>query len=299
MNQPIEYRLMLFEPKESWNRSRAGKRISISVMFCILLLFPSQALAWGSDGHQIVARIAMRQLSPAARQALRELLKPGETLATVANWADQIRQSRPETKRWHYVDIPLLESGYEPVRDCAQSPFGDCVIQALVRSKGLLIQKDLLGYYRQVLADQRESRQARYEALKFLVHFIGDLHQPLHCADNNDAGGNDLRLTFFGRATNLHKVWDTDIIVQAGGANTTANRVEVLLRTRDLDSLRQGTFVDWAVEAHLSAAQNCYQGIPANKRLGQPYFQKNRPIVDEQLLKAGVRLAGTLNEVFQ
>lgn len=265
---------------------------------CIVTLLPLQTWAWGAEGHQVVARIAMRQLSQQARQEIRKLLKPNETLASVATWADQVRQARPETRRWHFVDIPLSETSYDPARDCARTPFGDCIIQSLTDSKNLLASPGALTRYKLALANEQESRQARYEALKFLTHFVGDLHQPLHCADNDDRGGNDVRVTFFGQPSNLHKVWDSDIIARAGGLNTTANRVEALLRGRDLAPLRTGTFVAWAEEAHRLAQSHTYQNIPANKRLGQPYFQANRPVVDEQLLRAGVRLAAVLNEVW-
>jgi hypothetical protein len=285
--------------RQSLLRTSLGKIKRLTAGLCVVALLPLQTLAWGAEGHQVVARIALRQLSQKARQEVRNLLRPNETLWSVSTWADQIRQARPETRRWHFVDIPLAQTSYDPARDCERTPFGDCIIQALTDSKDLLASPDALARYKLALANARESRQARYEALKFLVHFVGDLHQPLHCADNDDRGGNDVRVTFFGQPSNLHKVWDSDIIARAGGLNTTANRVEALMRGRDLAPLRTGDFVAWAEEAHQLAQRHVYQNIPANKRLGQPYFQANRPVVDEQLLRAGVRLAALLNEVFQ
>jgi hypothetical protein len=271
--------------------------LGLALAACGAFFWPTAALAWGQQGHRIVARIAQRNLSPRARQEVRKLLRPGETLESVATWADVIRDSRPETKRWHYVDIPLKETGYDPARDCQRTPFGDCIIQALDESRAILADPARLERLKLILADERESRQARSEALKFLVHFVGDLHQPLHCADNDDASGNRLKVTFFGVSTNLHKVWDTDIIARAGFGQT-ANRAAALPMARETVMLAGESFVDWALEAHRLAAEHAYKGIPANKRLGQDYYLKNRSVIDGQLQRAGLRLAKLLNEVF-
>lgn len=271
--------------------------LCLALLGCYLSWLPLRAAAWGTEGHRIVARLAQRNLSPKARQEVRRLLRQGETLESVATWADVIRNSRPETKRWHYVDILLEHSDYDPVRDCKRTPFGDCIINALGESRALLADPALLENFKLVLANPQESRQARYEALKFLVHFIGDLHQPLHCADNHDQGGNGLKVTFFGVSTNLHKVWDTDIITKAGFSQT-VNRVTTLAMAGETGALQADSFADWALATHRLAIEHAYKNIPANKRLGQSYYLSNRPVVDQQLLKAGQRLAAILNEVF-
>ena len=271
--------------------------LCLVLVSCYLSAIPMRALAWGSQGHRIVARVAHSNLSPKARQEVRRLLSQGETLESVATWADVIRNSRPETKRWHYVDILLEHNNYDPVRDCKRTPFGDCIVNALDESRAILTDPARLETFKLVLANPQESRQARAEALKFLVHFMGDLHQPLHCADNHDRGGNDVEVTFFGKSSNLHKVWDTDIIARAG-LRQTANRVIALSTSDNAVTLAEGTFADWALEAHRLAIEHTYKGIPTNKRLGQDYYQSNRPVIDQQLRKAGQRLAAILNEVF-
>jgi hypothetical protein len=274
------------------------RRVSCVFLFIVhLTVFQASVRAWGTTGHRIVARLAQRQLSPHARQEVRQLLRQGETLESVSTWADVIRNSRPETKRWHYVDILLEHDTYDPARDCKRTPFGDCIINALDEARGILADPARLETFKLVLANPQESRQARYEALKFLVHFIGDLHQPLHCADNHDQGGNGLKVTFFGAATNLHKVWDSDIIARAG-FNQTVNRAAALPRTHETVTLAGDSFADWALEAHRLAVEHAYKNIPTNKRLGQSYYQSNRPVVDAQLQKAGLRLARVLNEIF-
>lgn len=267
---------------------------------CLLLALSVVAqplYAWGSQGHRLVARLAQNRLKPRAKQEVARLLQPGETLESIANWADTVRNARPETKRWHYVDILLEHNNYDPARDCRRSPFGDCIINALQEEHDLLANPARLELFKLVLTNSQETRQARAEALKFLVHFIGDLHQPLHCADNHDQGGNALKVTFFGASSNLHKVWDTDILARAK-TQQNAHRVDSLARATAATLTANDSFVDWAMEAHRLAKDHTYQNIPANKRLGQAYFSANRPVVDGQLSKAGLRLANLLNQLF-
>src|SRR5262249_13977234 len=127
------------------------------------------------------------------------------SLASISSWADDVRDARPQTYNWHFVDIPLSRTTYDPALDCRESPKGDCVIAAIERA-------------RTILADKSASTTERGEALKFLVHFVGDLHQPLQTVADN-SGENDLKVSFFtdptGRKredTNLHAVWDVGLI---------------------------------------------------------------------------------------
>src|SRR5262249_48901498 len=150
-----------------------------------------------------------------------------------AFWADEIRDRRPETARWHYVDIPLAAHDYQPARDCQRTPRGDCIIAALERERA-------------VLADHGATDQRRSEALRFVVHLIGDLHQPLHCADDGDHGGNAVDVTFLGRPERLHAVWDGGILTASGlGERTWVERVATRVSGANRRRLAAGTFVDW------------------------------------------------------
>ena len=162
-------------------------RIRIALITALLLL-PSLAFAWGPEGHAIIAQIAEDRLAPAARQQVDQLLD-GDSLAVVASWADEIRIHRPDTAQWHFVDIPKNANDYDPARDCRPTPRGDCIIAAIDRELA-------------ILRDASADKDKRAEALKFIVHFVGDLHQPLHCADDHDRGGNDVTVKFFRRTTN-------------------------------------------------------------------------------------------------
>lgn len=161
----------------------------------------SNALAWGDRGHSIVAELAERRLEPVVRQKIEALLGPGISMASIASWADAVRLLRPETSNWHFVDIPVGATAYVPAEHCKPSPKGDCVVAAL-------------GRLRDALVDTNQSQTIRREALMFIVHFIGDLHQPLHAAErNNDEGGNKVRVIWLDRdhlpvVSNLHRYWD-------------------------------------------------------------------------------------------
>lgn len=170
-----------------------------------VLLMPSALFAWGGDGHQIVCLIAEDHLSPAAKAGIHDLLGADINIsdAEIASWADNIRRERRNTASWHFVDIPVDASGFDEQRD---GKHGNNVI-------------DKIDQFERVLLNHNVSREKRAEALKFLVHFVGDLHQPLHCADRNDKGGNS-RLVFFldqPRALNLHSVWGTTILLHRKG----------------------------------------------------------------------------------
>jgi len=160
------------------------------------------AFAWGSDGHKIVALLADAQLTPSARKQVDRLLalEPGSTLASISTWADEHRN--PATASWHYVNFPRGDCNYQPERDC---PDGKCVVAAIDRQV-------------EVLRTNGDDEK-RLNALKYVVHFIGDIHQPLHAGYGDDRGGNSYQLQAFMRGSNLHAVWDTGLIKNLGLEN--------------------------------------------------------------------------------
>jgi hypothetical protein len=254
---------------------------------CLLALIPQLAQAatpwtsarWWDLGHRIVARIAEQRLTPSAREAVREILA-GQSLEDASVWADNIRNYRHDADKLHYVNIPLAAMAYDAARDC---PGGRCIIAAIAAE-------------RRVLADPTASPLDRTEALRFLVHFMGDLHQPLHVANNSDRGGNRRIVYLRGDSTDLHKVWDGELLEREGVTETPY--FETLRRemdTLDLAALERGTVVDWAMEGHRLAAEYAYR-VPRGGWLGDAYIEANRPLIDHALIAAGVRLAKVLNE---
>jgi hypothetical protein len=242
---------------------------------------PPTRTIWFESGHRLVARIAEARLTPSAREAVGRILG-GETLTDAAAWADQIRASRLSTAPLHYVNIPRDASGYDSVAWC---PAGRCLIGAITQ-------------YRAALVDPATTTVDRAEALRFLVHFMGDLHQPLHVSDRDDKGGNLTKVEFAGvGTTNLHKVWDGQLIEAVYPTEEAHwNHLQQLMETLDLEAMTQGTVVDWAMEGH-ALAREAYD-FPPTRRLRQDYIQKNIAVVDLALIKAGVRLAAVLNSAF-
>ncbi len=257
-----------------------------------------RALAWGQEGHSIVAEIAQRRLSPRASAMAARTLGRGHSLAAIASWADDVREKRPWTTRWHFVDIPIAASTFSRSTQCAPSPEGDCVVAELRRLKT-------------TLACTR-SRAARRDALKFAVHFVGDIHQPLHTVDDAK-GGNLIPVQVQLRglvcsqackaplASNFHLAWDSDLVhavVWDWGAYV--DRLEegwLKSAAARRPAAAAGTPVDWALQTH-AEAQTVWKERPADNVLGDDYFQKVLPVLDRQLGRAGLRLARFLNEAF-
>lgn len=267
------------------------KNSSAAILLALVILNPQTAFPWGDEGHRIIAQLAERRLHPDTARAVRELLGQ-DGLVAVATWADQIKTERPETRPWHYVSIRMGRNDYDPGRDCARPNPGDCVIGALER-------------WRAALSDPAADKPTRIEALKFLVHFVGDLHQPLHCIDDGDRGGNEVPVTFFGEAANpfsqkpwnLHAVWDAGLIARAGlTQDRYVEKLDGLLKTRNPARLVEGGFREWALEAHRAAEKVAYKLLPPDKAIGDDYYRRALSTLDAMLARAGARLAWVLND---
>jgi hypothetical protein len=248
----------------------------------------SYAYAWGQEGHSIVAEIAQHRLNDNSLAKIELLLGENVSLASTASWADAYRDTHPDTAAWHFVNISDDRATYDPAVDCAKD---DCLIYAIKR-------------FTDVLANCAKTAGERAQALKFVVHFVGDIHQPLHATDRidpytlkPDKGGNLIKVTFFGTDTNLHAVWDTGLIMHTVyDWGTYVDRLEAnWLAGRDLTDLSGGLPIDWAEEAHQFAHSVAYD-YPDDGILALEYLHKSQPVVDRQLALAGVRLARLLNE---
>jgi hypothetical protein len=260
-------------------------------ILCASLLGPSAAWAWGREGHRVVALIAADRLTPAARAQVADLLGADArgAMEAASTWADEIRDERPQTGRWHYVDIEISAKGYDAARDC---PAGDCVVAQILKDERLV-------------ADSRLARPARAEALRFLIHFIGDMHQPLHCADHHDRGGNSVQVKLGDQETNLHSVWDTAIVTGLGDdPAAVAAELNGQITPREADAWSRGGPVDWADESFAIAKHDIYGPLRGAADAGgtiqlpDDYVLRERPVVAEQLERAGVRLAMVLNRTF-
>ncbi|MGC2698176.1 MAG: S1/P1 nuclease [Candidatus Angelobacter sp.] len=265
------------------------------VAIVVLLSFVSAELgAWGPKGHAIVADIATARLTPVTTANL-QLLLGNDSLASVASWADTVRKERDESYGWHFVDIPKDAPSFSDERDCfrpqdnhkdAQTDHHNCVV-------------DRIEIFQKVLTDENASRNQRLEALKWLVHFVGDLHQPLHAIEDA-RGGNDIKLSVFGSPKcgdydcNLHWTWDTLLLEHAGYSEEEyVQRLNGLIDKEHLGKQATGTPEDWANESHLQARQIIEQK-PAS--VDERYYQSHINLVNQKLALAGLRLAALLND---
>jgi hypothetical protein len=252
----------------------------------ILICLPLPALAWGAEGHEIVAAIALRELTPAARLQVARLLGSEAMLVHDSNWADEIRDQRPQTGPWHYVDIALDASGYDAGRDCGGNA---CVVAQ--------ISNDL-----QVLGNARAPAALRAEALRFLVHFVADIHQPLHAVDNGDKGGNAVRVYLRGERTNMHHVWDVEVVQNLGwDASSIASDIAAHVSPAQKKAWQSGTPAAWANESHAIARDDVYAFLDGRRSLDLPpgYLNAAAPVVRQQLARAGVRLAWLINRTLR
>jgi hypothetical protein len=264
------------------------------IVILLLASFTStQLTAWGPKGHAIIADIATSRLTPATRENI-QLLLGSESLASVSSWADQVRKERDESYDWHFVDIPREASGFAAERDCfrpqdkhkdAQTDHHNCVV-------------DRIAMFEKVLGDENAPRTARVEALKWLVHFVGDLHQPLHAIDEAH-GGNDIKLPVFGSAKcgehdcNLHWAWDSLLLEHTGYSEEEyVARLQKQMEDRKLEQQPAGTPDEWANESHLEARRIIEQKAAA---IDEQYYQANINLIDRKLALAGLRLAAVLN----
>ncbi|HEY0334612.1 MAG TPA: S1/P1 nuclease [Stenotrophomonas sp.] len=264
------------------------KRTRIFPAFLLLSLALAHsplALAWGGQGHRLVARIADTELTPQARAGVDLLLagEPDPTLSGVASWADELRKNDPQlgkrSARWHYVNLAENGCSYEPPRDC---PGGNCVIDALQRQT-------------QLLADRSQPLEVRRQALKFVVHFVGDIHQPMHAGYAKDKGGNDFQLQFDGKGTNLHSLWDSGMFKDRD-LDDDAYLAQLLKLPRNAPAhpALPPAAAQWAqASCRVAIAPGVY---PDSHVLPAGYVARFRPQAEAALRQAGDRLAAILNQ---
>ncbi|MCA0393323.1 MAG: S1/P1 nuclease [Proteobacteria bacterium] len=247
----------------------------------LLLLIALPAQAWRPLGHRMVARLAEPRLTPLAQAEVSRLLATEHlhSLADVANWADELRERDPQLGRrsakWHYVNFSGDDCRYDAARDC---PGGDCVVAAIDAQAA-------------ILADRTRDDAARLQALKFVVHFVGDVHQPLHAGNGHDRGGNDVQVHYRGKGTHLHALWDLDMLAAA--------RLDEDAYVRRLSSpvpARAAGVVSPAAWAEQSCRIVRTPGFyPRRAKVDDAYLAHHRATAERQVQLAGARLAALLN----
>ena len=281
--------------------SSSPKSRAVLLGLCLFAVIPV-AWAWGALGHRMVGELAERHLDPKAKAEVARLLagEPDPTLAGVANWADDLRNTDPErfkaTARWHYINAKGGGCGFDEARDC---PDGNCVVSAIERQRA-------------ILADRSQPLAARRDALKFIVHFVGDVHQPMHAGDRDDAGGNRFQVSLrtpiepeaYARkdyvdgvmGTNLHSIWDYYLLRSRG--------LDLAAYSDRLDALPWPPYpapsahdvmpMAWAKEScRLIEARGLY---PPTHTMDHGYLDAQRPLAEQRIRQAAWRLAQLLNQ---
>src|SRR5690606_22854400 len=266
------------------NRVRPMQRfVPLLALACAFVA--GDALAWSAEGHRIVARIAEAGLRPEARAEVDRLLaeEADPTLAGIATWADELRGNDPElgkrSAKWHYINFDG-RCEFEPPRDC---PGNNCVVT----------QTNMMF---RTLSDPGLDDAARTAALKYVVHFIGDLHQPLHASPRDDKGGNDYQVNLDGEGSNLHRIWDGTILDRRGlDAKDYAAELMQTPLPHDPTLGSDRPILEWALEScRLVEAGEIYpaDGVHA---IDTEFLDARRPLAERRLREAGHRLAELLN----
>lgn len=258
---------------------------NLTVVFCaffILMLIPTTLHAdvfWGKTGHRVVGEIAQDHLKPSTKRKLNKLLN-GRSLAYISTFADEIKADDRYKKfnTWHYINIPL-DQDYNPEN---RNPNGDLV--------------SAIEYCGEIISNKNSSDNDKIFYLRMLVHFIGDLHQPMHIGLEEDKGGNDFKLKWFGKDSNLHKVWDSEMIESYNMSYTELANNAKKLSKAEVKNIQKGTLTDWVNDVHTST-RIVYQSTTEGENLGYRYSYLYFDLAQTQLQYAGVRLAKVLDEL--
>ena len=248
------------------------------------LLFSFNSVAsendWGRTGHRATGKVAEQHLSKKTKKKIAELLD-GQSLAFVSTYGDDIK-SDPDYRKygpWHYVNLEKGETEYTKEK---ANPDGDIIFG---------IRKSIA-----VLEDENASKEEKAFHLKMLVHLMGDLHQPLHAGRGEDKGGNDIQVRWFGDGSNIHRVWDSEMINDFQMSYTELAATTDELSKRELKRIASGDLLDWMYESK-QLSHKVYDSVEMGEKLGYEYMYKWFPVVHDQIQKGGIRLAKVLNDV--
>ena len=257
-----------------------NRALLVTLLIFTLSFKIAYAYDWGKTGHRATAQIAESYLTKKTKKKINKLLD-GQGLAIVSTFADDIKSDRDykSYSPWHYVNFDFDKKYGEE----KPNEFGDLVsgINKCVS----------------VLKNESSTDDEKRFYLKMLVHFIGDLHQPLHVGRGEDKGGNDIQVRWFDEGSNLHRVWDSDMIdnYKMSYSELAANADE--FSNDELNAVKDGDILDWIYESQ-SLAMKIYASAEVGEKLGYRYMYDYFPIVREQIQKGGIRLAKVLNEIF-
>ncbi len=254
------------------------KHCALIFSFFIISL---NALAWGAKGHDIVAAVAEQYLTKSTKKKITKVLG-GKSLVYYANWADNAKYTDAfsHTRTWHYLNV----NEDEDINNFKRNPRGDAetAINLLVSQ----LKSDTL------------SAQQDADALKLLIHIVGDIHCPMHTARGTDRGGNKVKVKFFRDNTNLHRLWDSQLLEAAHKWSYTEWVVQIdRYNPKEIKAIQMSTPLVWASESY-EIAKDVYASTPEGSKVSYNEIHKYAPVIEAQLVKAGYRLAAILNSIY-
>lgn len=254
------------------------------VITALLFFIPFYSNAWGVQGHRVVGGIAEHYLSPKAKAEIKRILG-NESIAMASNWGDFIKSDRSFNylSPWHYINIP---SGLNAVQ------FYDKLRKD---SSANLYNK--LQFLIKELGKKTLPKEKKLFYLKLIIHFVGDVHQPMHVGRPGDRGGNDIKLYWFSTPTNLHRVWDENLIDFQQLSYTEHIAAINFVTEAQKQKWQKDQLSVWFYESY-QVAEKIYSDVKPEERLSYNYNFHNVTTMNQQLLKGGVRLAGVLNSIF-
>lgn len=266
-------------------RIMTPSRISSFKLF-VVSFFAVLLISWGSVGHRTIGLIAERHLTNNARVQIQDLLG-SSSLSEVSNWADEVRRD-PEyrnTAPWHYINLPEGLSKQEFINEVTKQS-GENVYTAVTKME-------------QQLQDPASSQEEKVNALKFIVHFVGDMHQPMHISRAEDQGGNKIQLNYEGKGTNLHALWDSKLIESESlSEQQLADKIDKATPAQ-IKLWQSDPMIEWMWESYQISSSLYSEVDQMSKRsVDERYYNGHISVLEDRLEKAGVRLAGLLNQIF-
>lgn len=244
-------------------------------------------VSWGKTGHRTIGKLAANHLTPNAQAAVQDLLG-NESLADVASWADEVRgqEEYKKTGSWHFLNLPLGLS-YPEFQKAVTAMTDESVYSALMNTE-------------KTLKDPHASKESKVVALKFVVHFVGDLHQPMHISRAEDKGGNTIQLNYEDKGTNLHSLWDTKLLEHQGLTYEQLASKYDNVPAKQIKQWQSDPLMKWIWESYEISSQ-LYAEVDgmSSRKIDDTYYQKHLPQIEVRIQQAGIRLAGVLNAIYK
>lgn len=254
-------------------------------IIAIFLILTIALISWGGAGHRTVASVAERHLLPNVTNVVSAYLE-GQQMTDVASWADEVRD-QPEYKHtapWHFLNLPL-GLNHDDFIKFVNGQTNDNIYSAILKAE-------------ETLQDNSAAVKTRQDALKFLIHFIGDAHQPMHVSRKEDKGGNTIQVRFDNKGTNLHSLWDSKLIehehLNDAGLTTACDKAT----PDEISKWQNDAPIEWLWESYQISSQ-LYSEAETNKDIDEAYYNKWIPVIHQRINQAGIRLAGELNRIFK